>query len=112
MILRGNYKGRTVLLTGDTSSGILEKIDDNEHGTIRAEIYKNAHHNGKTTQAVLRLIKPLAAVICNSGLPSAGYQKTFKKLGIKWYAACKRGGGNIIIKTNGKTWTVKKSKEE
>lgn len=82
-ILRGVYKGRSILLTGDTSDTKLSNIHEDTPGAIRAEVYKNHHHNGKTGEAVLKKIDPQIVVVCNGSAPGSAYQKTLKKLEVK-----------------------------
>jgi len=74
LILRIDRKKRhMVLLTGDTSAGILSEIERRTPGSIRAEVLKNPHHNGAQPESILRKISPKIVAICNNGLPSSTY---------------------------------------
>lgn len=103
-ILRGAYKGRSILLTGDTSDAKLSNIHEDTPGAIKAEVYKNHHHNGRTGLAVLKKISPQIVVVCNSGAPSSSYQKTIKEVGAKLYTAAKKCEGDVVLYTRGTKW--------
>lgn len=107
MILLGKYGNRTVLLTGDTSDGILNAIDNDNPGAIKAEIYKNHHHTGSTSKKTLKRISPEFVAVCAGGLPSNSYQKNMKNLGIKWGSTSKKDMKNFCAKTSGQEWTIK-----
>lgn len=106
LILKVFYKGRTMLLTGDTSSTILNNIHSKNEGCLKSEVYKNAHHAGNQSEATLKKIKPIITIICNATPPSSKYQNLLSKIGSKCYTACKKDAANMKVWTDGTKWNV------
>lgn len=109
LILRAEYKARTILLTGDTSASKLGDIPDEK---LRCEVLKNPHHNGALGEKLLKRIAPQIVVVCNGKPPAGYYQKRIKAAGAKLYTAGKKGDGRIIFKTDGDSWEVETGKEK
>lgn len=101
---RGNRQ--MVLLTGDTSSRILSRIERYQPGAIRAEVLKNPHHNTAQPESILKKIAPKIVAVCNSGRPSSTYRKRISKLGSVFYAACRSGNGSFMLEDAGGNWMV------
>ena len=95
-----------VLLTGDTSAGILNRIEKLRPGSIRAEILKNPHHNGAQPEATLRKIFPKIVAICNNSLPSRTYRTRILKVGAVFYTASRNGSGNFVLENSGGEWVM------
>ena len=98
-----------VLLTGDTSAGILSRIEKSSFGSTRAEILKNPHHNGALPESVLRKISPKIVAICNSSLPSRTYRTRILKIGTVFYTASRNGDGNFVLEDSGGEWVMYKT---
>lgn len=110
-MLRENYNslvmvattatGGRLLLTGDTSAGILAAIERAAPGALRADVLKNPHHNGALPLEVLCKICPQQVVVCNSAPPGRTYRKRLEGIGAQLLTACpksKSGQGNVRIK--------------
>lgn len=104
LILRVTYGRRSLLLTGDTSAAVLNAVDNQTPGLIRAEVLKQPHHNGALPLAVLRKIGPSIVVVCNGKPPSGTYRKRVTSTGAKLYTAGKKGDGNVILRADGIGW--------
>lgn len=112
MILRVDYNDKHIaLLTGDTSSGILESINKKNPGSIKASLLKNPHHNGAQTEKVLKLIDPDVIVVCNSSRSSSSYRKRMEKIGADYYHACKGSSADFAITYTDLGWEVSSLKE-
>jgi beta-lactamase superfamily II metal-dependent hydrolase len=85
--------GYHLLLTGDTSAGILAAIEDATPGALRAEVLKNPHHNGALPLSLLRKIAPAVVVVCNSSRPSSVYRKRIATAGADLLTACSKSRG-------------------
>lgn len=109
LILRAEYKARTMLLTGDTSASKLGEIPDEK---LRCEVLKNPHHNGALGEKLLKRIAPQIVVVCNGKPPAGYYQKRIKAAGAELYTAGKKGDGRVILKTDGDRWEVITGKGE
>jgi competence protein ComEC len=92
-----------VLLTGDTSAGVLDLIERRHRGSIRSEILKNPHHNGAQPESLLRKISPKIVAICNSSIPSRVYRKRILKIGAAYYTAYDKTG-NFVLEESGESW--------
>ena len=46
LIIRVTYGSNTFLLTGDASGKEFKAVEAADPGCLRAQVYKNAHHNG------------------------------------------------------------------
>lgn len=101
LILRVEYKGRSVLLTGDTSAGVLGKIPDK---LLSAEVLKNPHHNGALGEKLLKRIGPKFTVVCNGKPPAEYYRQRLKSVGSKLFTAGKKGDGLVILEGNEMGW--------
>ncbi len=101
---RGNRQ--MVLLTGDTSSRILSRIERYQPGAIRAEVLKNPHHNTAQPESILKKIAPKIVAVCNSGRPSSTYRRRIFKLGSVFYAACRSGSGSFMLEDSGGNWIM------
>lgn len=101
---RGNRQ--MVLLTGDTSSRILSRIERYQPGAIRAEVLKNPHHNTAQPESILKKIAPKIVAVCNSGRPSSTYRRRIFKLGSVFYAACRSGNGSFMLEDSGGNWIM------
>ncbi len=98
-----------VLLTGDTSSRVLNRIEKLRPGSTRAEILKNPHHNGAQSEATLRKISPRIVAVCNSSLPSRTYKTRILKIGAVFYTASRNGDGNFVLEDSGGEWDMYKT---
>lgn len=101
LILRVGYKGRTALLTGDTTAGILSACAD---GDLHAEVLKNPHHNGALGEKLLKRIGPKFTVVCNGKPPAKYYRQRLKSVGSKLFTAGKNGDGLVILEGNEMGW--------
>lgn len=101
LVLGLEYKGRTLLLPGDTSAGVLGKIPDR---LLKAEVLKNPHHNGALGEKLLKKIGPKFTVVCNGKPPAKYYRKRFKSVGSKLFTAGKKGDGLVILEGNEMGW--------
>jgi len=101
LILWLEYMGRSVLLTGDTSAGVLGKIPDR---LLKAEVLKNPHHNGALGEKLLKKIGPKFTVICNGKPPAKYYRQRLKSVGSKLFTAGKNGDGLVILEGNEMGW--------
>ena len=95
-----------VLLTGDTSAGILSLIEKRSPGSIRAEVLKNPHHYGAQPESILRKISPKIVAICSSSLPSRTYRARILKIGAVHYTASRKGHGNFMLKDSHGEWIM------
>jgi competence protein ComEC len=99
---RGNR--HMVLLTGDTGSTVLSKIELDHPGSIRSEVLKNPHHSNTLPESILKKISPKIVAVCNSRLPSSAYRKRILKLGSVFYSACRSGNGDFMLEDSGEGW--------
>lgn len=101
IILQAFYKGRSVLLTGDTSAGVLDKSPDR---LLKGEVLKNPHHNGALGEKLLKKIGPKFTVVCNGKPPAKYYRQRLKSVGSKLFTAGKKGDGLVILEGNEMGW--------
>ena len=101
LILRVEYKGRTALLTGDTTGSILSGCADRD---LRVDLLKNPHHNGALGEKLLKRIGPKFTVVCNGKPPAKYYQQRLKSVGSKLFTAGKKGDGLVILEGNEMGW--------
>ncbi len=100
-----------VLLTGDTSDSIMSAIEKKTPGALRAEVFKNAHHEGSHAFSVLKKIAPNIVAFCSSKLSSKTYRKRIKSIGADYYHACKKGSKNFVLEDTGEGWIFRKPSE-
>ena len=84
LILRLHYKGRTVLLCGDTPAGGFSHIYDADPQLLKADVYKIGHHGQKdsVTEALVRAVDPAYIVCCasNDYRSNSSNEKTFETI--------------------------------
>lgn len=98
-----------VLLTGDTSDSILAAIEKKSPGALKAEIFKNCHHEGSHSISVLKKIAPKIVAICSSKLASKTYRNRIRKIGADSFTACKKGSGNFMLEDRDGEWVFHKT---
>ncbi len=84
LILRLHYKGRTVLLCGDSPAGGFSHIYDADPQLLKADVYKIGHHGQKdsVTEALVRAVDPAYIVCCasNDYRSNSSNEKTFETI--------------------------------
>ena len=84
LILRLNYKGRSVLLCGDTAAGGFSHIYYADPELLKADVYKIGHHGqpDSVTEALVRAVDPSFIVCCasNDHRSRSSNEKTFETI--------------------------------
>ncbi len=103
MILRMTYGAHTFLFTGDTSDVALRAADKKYSGELRADVFKNPHHNGAHDDDIIRLVKPKVTVFCtdNISLPGRQYLRALKNAGSEVCITGSKNEGNVRVTSDG-----------
>ena len=110
IVAKINYKGTTILCTGDISEKV-EKIllDTYKNNTLEADILKIAHHGSKTSSSAdfLEKVKPKISLIGvgkNNKFrhPTEEVIENLKKVGSKVYRTDEGGEISIVIDKKGR----------
>lgn len=99
LVLRLEYADYSMLLTGDNSITSNWKAIAKEYPElVKADIYKNAHHNGNTS-AIVKIVQPKYVLFLTTDkyLPASTFLKTIKEQGAKYYIGTPKKDGNIIL---------------
>lgn len=99
LILRLEYANYSMLLTGDNSSTNNWKAVAKEYpDLVKADIYKNAHHNGNTS-AIVKMVQPKYVLFLTTDgyLPKSTFLKAIKEQGAQYYIGTPKKDGNIIL---------------
>lgn len=108
LILKLVYGERSILLTGDTYSGQLEKAMRKFPGKLKSDVFKNPHHNGTQDENVVRKIDPKITVFCTAdeNPPEREYVSFLRKLGSRVYITGSKHDGNIKLSSDGHSLLV------
>ena len=111
LILRVTFGSNTFLLTGDATGPEITKIQKTNPGCLKAQVYKNGHHNG-TQKYLAKLCSPQITVFSTDSrsLPSSDFISYLKKLGSKVYITANNRNGHVRIISDGTHLTVKTQK--
>lgn len=103
LILKLVYGQRSILFTGDTSSGQLRRAAKKFPNMIQSDVLKNPHHHGTQDADVIKAISPKATIFCtdNEYPPTREYLSLLKKAGSYTYITGSKHDGNILIASDG-----------
>ena len=112
LILRLTYGENTFLLTGDGMGGEFKKINETNPGCLKAQVFKNPHHEGANEYAA-KLCAPEITVFStgSSNLPGGSYLSFIRKLGSAVYITADNRHGHVTISSDGKNLTVETQKQ-
>ncbi len=93
-----------VLLTGDTNDRTLAAIEKASPGALKAEVFKNPHHDSSHSLSILKKIAPKIVAFCSAKLASKTYRARIRKIGADYFTACKKGSGNFMLEEFDGEW--------
>ena len=102
LILRVTYGRNTFLLTGDATGPEIKEIQKKRPGSLRAQVFKNPHHNGTQTYAA-KLCNPEITVFSTSkkAQPAAKYLKWLKQRGSRIFITSHNRNSHVTIYSDG-----------
>ena len=112
VVVRLEYRGATMLFTGDAEAAEEQWLLDRAPALLRADLLKVAHHGSGTSssEAWLDAVRPRAALVSVAarnfyGHPDPAVMRRLSSLG----AAVLRTDqlGTIVASTNGDGWTMR-----
>ena len=103
LVLMLSYGEVDILLAADATNSSLLAIDEANPGCLKADVYKNAHHNQATRESVLQLIQPEYTIFstAKNRLPDTSYMSLLNQYGSKALATAPNYSGDIILRTDG-----------
>ena len=104
LIFRVDYQGHSILFTGDSNTGVLNKIYQRDPSALAAEVFKNPHHHATMPQSILRRVKPAFVIVCSNQNASSTYRKRAQAMGITLLSNAKKLNRNIHLRLEGDTW--------
>ncbi|MHB8839714.1 MAG: DNA internalization-related competence protein ComEC/Rec2, partial [Gemmatimonadaceae bacterium] len=111
VVVRLEYRGATMLLTGDAEVPEESYLLDRSPALLRADLLKVAHHGSgtSTAEAWLAAVRPRAALVSVAARNVYGHPDpaVMRRLG-EWGAAVLRTDqlGSIVATTDGAGWTM------
>ncbi len=107
LVLRVTYGSNTFLLTGDATGSEITSIQKASPGCLKAQVYKNAHHNG-TQKYAAKLCHPQITIFStsNKAQPASSFVSYLKKLGSKVYITSGNRNGHVKIISDGTNMSV------
>ncbi len=109
LVLMLTYGQNRFLLTGDATAASMRAIEAAHPGSLRADVYKNAHHNGETRKDLVAAISPKYTVIStdSSHMPTNKYLELLGDHGSKILITTENHSGNIVMTSDGKNIQVR-----
>jgi|GEM_PF-1688704 len=104
MIFRLSYGANSFLFTGDTSSTILNRLEQASPGTLKCDVLKNPHHNGATKASVLNACAPQFVVYSTSDKhqPTSAALRDAANAGARTLITSPRQNGTVILHSDGR----------
>ena len=103
LVLMLTYGEVRILLSGDATSDEYEEILALNPGCLKADVYKNAHHNQITRASIFSVIQPEYVIFSTAKdrMPEKKYMETMHSYGAKIFATSTNHSGNLILRTDG-----------
>lgn len=112
LVTRISYGSNSFLLTGDATKEELREIIKSDPDALRADLYKNPHHNHPQPEDVVRQINPKITIFSTnaSNRPKWNYTQLLRKLGSSIYNTSPGENGHVFVTSDGQKITVRTQK--
>lgn len=103
LVLMLTYGDVDILLSADATAASLRAIEAANPGALNADVYKNAHHNGRTRSDIIQAISPQWTIFSTSSSdqPDRSYVNELMKAGSQVVLTTEKHGGNVVLTTDG-----------
>jgi len=103
LVLMLTYGEVDILLTGDATFDTMMEIEAARPGSLKADVYKNAHHNQYTRKELFQLIDPDYTIFSTASrnMPETKYLKLLSESGSVPLANSDNHCGTIVLSTDG-----------
>ena len=105
LVLMLSYGEVDILLSADATHASMAAIEEANPGALRADIYKNAHHHGRTKENIIQAISPDWTIFSAKSMPYTSYIRQLSEMGSQVLLTASRHSGNIILRTDGKNYS-------
>ena len=109
LVLMLSYGSNRFLLSADATSTSMKAIEAAGPGSLRADVYKNAHHNGATKESLIAAIRPKWTVFSTAAkyMPAKDYLEMLSRYGSQSLITTDSHSGHIIMTSDGSNISVR-----
>ena len=102
LVIRVTHGSNTFLLTGDATKDEMNQIYKKDHSSLKANVLKNPHHNGRVEEIVKRCDPDITVFSTSSGRqPKSDFVKWIRKRGCEVYITSSNRHSHVTITSDG-----------
>ncbi len=112
LVMMLSYGDVDILLSGDATNAEFREIEAANPGCLKADVYKNAHHNQATYKDVFPLIAPEYVIFSTARgyMPASSYLETIHQFSSKMLLTSPNHSSHIILRSDGNTYSFETAK--